>query len=322
MASAVNAIPLTVRQTIVRLLLLTAGTVIWMISVVIFMAPFNIAPAGVSGVAVLLNHVIGTPIGLVTLLGNIPIQFLAFRMLGGWRTVAATVYCVVLFSVLTDWATPLLPPAGVSSDVLLNALFGGVIGGVGAGLIYKAGGTAGGTSTLARILQHRLGTPLSTTYLYVNLIVVAAAGVIYGWEGALYAIVALWVEGVTSDYLMEGPSVIRMALVITTHPEAVSHVIMDTMHRGVTGWNVTGMYTGRERTMLLVTVARFQIDTLRQIVATVDPSAFVVVAQGHVAYGEGFLRSRSRLDDPSQTYALEQYLKTENTDTTDIPKPE
>ena len=74
-------------------------------------------------------------------------------MLGGWRTVASTVYCVVLFSVLTDWATPLLPPQGLSDNVLLNALFGGVVGGLGAGLIYKAGGTAGGTSTLARILR-------------------------------------------------------------------------------------------------------------------------------------------------------------------------
>src|SRR5690606_9032575 len=158
-------------------------------------APFDIAPAGASGVAVLLNEVLGWPIGLVTLLGNVPIQYLAFRLLGGCRTAAATVYCVVLFSVSTGWGPPLLPPPGLSDNVLLNALFGGVVGGLGAGLIYKAGGTAGGTSTLARILQDKFGQPLSTTYLYVNLIVVVAAGLVFGWEGALYAIVALWVEG-------------------------------------------------------------------------------------------------------------------------------
>lgn len=305
----VDAIPVTARQTALRLLLLTAGTAIWMISVVIFMAPFDIAPAGVSGLAVILNKVINTPIGLVVLLGNVPIQFLAYRMLGGWRTVASTMYCVVLFSILTDWAAPLLPPQGVSDNILLNALFGGVIGGLGAGLIYKAGGTAGGTSTLARIFQAKFGLPLSTTYLYVNLVVVAAAGLVFGWEGALYAIVALWVEGVTSDYLLEGPSVIRMALIVTNHPDAVSHAIMDTMHRGVTGWSVTGMYTGQDRTMLLVTVARFQIDLLRQIVATVDPEAFVIIAQGHVAYGYGFLRPKSALDDAKQSATLRQYIE-------------
>lgn len=305
----VDAIPVTARQTALRLLLLTAGTAIWMISVVIFMAPFDIAPAGVSGLAVILNKVINTPIGLVVLLGNVPIQFLAYRMLGGWRTVASTMYCVVLFSILTDWAAPLLPPQGVSDNILLNALFGGVIGGLGAGLIYKADGTAGGTSTLARIFQAKFGLPLSTTYLYVNLVVVAAAGLVFGWEGALYAIVALWVEGVTSDYLLEGPSVIRMALIVTNHPDAVSHAIMDTMHRGVTGWSVTGMYTGQDRTMLLVTVARFQIDLLRQIVATVDPEAFVIIAQGHVAYGYGFLRPKSALDDAKQSATLRQYIE-------------
>lgn len=305
----VDAIPVTARQTALRLFLLTAGTAIWMISVVIFMAPFDIAPAGVSGLAVILNKVINTPIGLVVLLGNVPIQFLAYRMLGGWRTVASTMYCVVLFSILTDWAAPLLPPQGVSDNILLNALFGGVIGGLGAGLIYKADGTAGGTSTLARIFQAKFGLPLSTTYLYVNLVVVAAAGLVFGWEGALYAIVALWVEGVTSDYLLEGPSVIRMALIVTNHPDAVSHAIMDTMHRGVTGWSVTGMYTGQDRTMLLVTVARFQIDLLRQIVATVDPEAFVIIAQGHVAYGYGFLRPKSALDDAKQSATLRQYIE-------------
>jgi len=305
----VDAIPVTARQTALRLFLLTAGTAIWMISVVIFMAPFDIAPAGVSGLAVILNKVINAPIGLVVLLGNIPIQFLAYRMLGGWRTVASTMYCVVLFSILTDWAVPLLPPQGVSDNILLNALFGGVIGGLGAGLIYKAGGTAGGTSTLARIFQAKFGLPLSTTYLYVNLVVVAAAGLVFGWEGALYAIVALWVEGVTSDYLLEGPSVIRMTLIVTNHPDAVSRAVMDTMHRGVTGWSVTGMYTGQDRTMLLVTVARFQIDLLRQIVATVDPEAFVIVAQGHVAYGYGFLRPKSALDDATQSAAFRQYIE-------------
>ncbi|GIK28679.1 MAG: YitT family protein [Chloroflexi bacterium] len=287
----------TTQQTILRLVMLTAGTLIWVVSVVVFMAPFNIAPAGVSGVAVLLNYLFDTPIGLVVLLGNIPIQIFAYRMLGGWRTVASTVYCVVLFSLVTDWATPLFPPQGVSDNVLLNALFGGVVGGVGAGLIYKAGGTAGGTSTLARIFQHRFGLPLSTVYLYSNIVVVGAAGLVFGWEGALYAIVALGVEGATSDYLLEGPSVVRMGLIVTDHPDTVAQAIMHMMGRGVTSWQATGMYTGHERTMLFVTVARFQIDQLRQIVAFTDPHAFVVIAQGHVAYGEGFMRPGGSLDE-------------------------
>lgn len=290
--------PRQARLLLLRFVLLTAGTLIWIVSVAVFLAPFDIAPAGVSGAAVILNSWVGTPIGLVTLLGNLPILYLAYRRFG-WTTVASTVYCVVLFSVLTDIITPMFPAQGISDDRLLNALFGGVIGGVGAGFIYKAGGTSGGTSTLARILQDKFGMPLSTTYLYTNLVVVGFAGLIYGWEGALYAIVVLATEGAASDYILEGPSVVRNGIIITNHPQEVAQAIMVTMHRGVTSWQAKGMYTGQERTMLLVTVARFQIDQLRQTVAAVDPEAFIVIGQAHVAYGQGFLRT-TQLFDPQK----------------------
>jgi len=287
------------RQFAIRFVLITAGTLIWIVSVAVFLAPFDIAPAGVSGAAVILNKLFGTPIGLFTMLGNIPIQYLAYRRFG-WKTVAWTVYCVVLFSLLTDWVTPLFPKQGISDDSLLNAIFGGVIGGLGSGLIYKAGGTSGGTSTLARILQDKFGSPLSTTYLYANLVIVAFAGLVFGWEGALYAIVAVATEGAASDYILEGPSVVRNGIINTTSPREVADAIMSQMHRGVTSWQATGMYTGQERTILFVTVARFQINELRQIVALVDPDAFIVIGQAHVAYGQGFLRPLRMLDEPQK----------------------
>lgn len=288
------------RQFAIRFLLMTGGTLIWIVSVAVFLAPFDIAPAGVSGAAVILNKLIGTPIGLFTMLGNVPILYMAYRRFG-WKTVAWTVYCVVLFSILTDWISPLFPKQGISDDALLNAIFGGVIGGVGSGFIYKAGGTSGGTSTLARILQDKYGSPLSTTYLYSNLAVVAFAGLVFGWEGALYAIVALATEGAASDYILEGPSVVRNGIIVTNHPAEVADAIMSQMHRGVTSWQAKGMYTGQERTILLVTVARFQIDELRQIVASVDSGAFIVIGQAHVAYGQGFLKPSGVLDEKRKT---------------------
>lgn len=286
------------RQFTIRILMISLGTLIWVISVSVFLAPVNIAPAGITGLAVILNNVWGTPIGVVVLLGNIPIQILAYKMLGGWRPVLATIYAVVLFTVLSELLAPYFPTTGISTNPLLNAIFGGLIGGLGGGITIKAGGTSGGTSTLARILQARYGLPLSTTFLYTNLVIVALAGVVFGWEGALYAMVALAAEGAATDYVLEGPSVVRTGILVTTRPKELSEAIMTALRRGVTGWEVVGMYTGQPRTMLFVTVARFQIDELRQIVAAVDPEAFVVIGQGHVAYGEGFLRYGSLLDSP------------------------
>ncbi len=268
------------------LLLLTLGAVISAIAVIVFEAPFDIAPGGVSGIAIILNSLIGTPIGLVILLGNIPIQLIAYRMLGGWRVVAATIYPVVLYSLLIDLLTPYFTT--VSDDRFLNAVFGGIIGGIGAGLVLRVGGTMGGTSTLGRIIQQRYGIPLSSSTLYTDGGVILVAALVFGWAGALYAMVGLFVGGATADYILEGPSVIRTGVIITDHPHEVAAQIIAQLGRGVTAWDAKGMYTDQPHSVLYVTIARSQVNALRRIVTTTDAHAFMVIGQGHAAYGEGF----------------------------------
>ncbi|NWG17904.1 MAG: YitT family protein [Chloroflexi bacterium] len=276
-------------SAIADVLLLAGGSVISAVAVSVFMAPFEIAPGGVSGVAVILNHLDARlPIGLMVLIGNIPIQIVGFLTLGGWQVVAKTLLYVVIFSLVIDLVGPSLAAVNVGDNVLLNALFGGIIGGLGGGLVYRAGGTLGGTSTLARVLQQRMGVPLSTSALYTDTGVIVLAGLVFGWEGALYATVALFVGAAASDYVLEGPSVIRTATIITDKPEQVARAVMQEIRRGVTAWPGTGMFTDRQHTVLFVTVARPQVGRLRQIVFVADPEAFVVIGQGHVAYGKGF----------------------------------
>jgi len=269
-------------------LLLTIGGVLSGASLNIFYAPCDIAPSGVSGLSVILNHLIGTPIGLMVLLLNIPIQILAYRMLGGWRIVLKTAYLVAVYSLAIDLLAPHLPASGITNDRLLSALFGGILGGIAGGLVYRAGGSFGGSSTLALILQKKLGTAFNATYLYTDGLVVTLAGLVFGWESALYAIVAIYVDGTTADYVLEGPSTIRTATIITNRPEEVSRTIMTNTGHGVTRWAGTGMYTGQTRYVLFVTVRRPEVADLRHLVYSIDPEAFMVVGQGHTAYGEGF----------------------------------
>jgi uncharacterized membrane-anchored protein YitT (DUF2179 family) len=270
------------------IILLSLGAFISAVAVIVFEAPFQIAPGGISGIAVILNSLFGTPLGLVVLLGNIPIQILAFRMLGGWRSLAATLFATVLYSLLLDILTPYFPPSGISRDVFLNAVFGGIIGGIGAGLVYRAGGTLGGTSTLGRILQQKYGIPLSSSTLYTDTLVIAAAGLFFGWELALYALITLFIGAAVADYALEGPSVIRTCVIITDEPKLVASTILHQMHRGVTGWEGKGMFTDQPHTILYVTVSRAQVNELRRLVRNADPAAFMVIGQGHSAYGQGF----------------------------------
>jgi uncharacterized membrane-anchored protein YitT (DUF2179 family) len=272
-----------------HLILLSLGALISAISIIIFTAPFDIAPGGISGIAIILNSLIGTPIGLVVLLGNIPIQLIAYRLLGGWRVVAATVFVLVLYAALID----LLPQFEiVSDDRLLNAVFGGITGGIGAALVLRGGGTMGGTATLGRILQQRYGIPLSSSTLYTDGLVVLAAGLAFSWEGALYAMIALFVGGATTDYVLEGPSVIRTGVIITDHPQEVADSIIRELGRGVTAWDAKGMFTDQPHSVLYVTVGRAQVNALKRIVISADHDAFIVIGQGHAAYGYGFKELR------------------------------
>jgi uncharacterized membrane-anchored protein YitT (DUF2179 family) len=280
----------------IDLILMILGALLSAVGVIIFQAPFDIAPGGISGIALILNELIATPIGLMVILLNIPIQILAFRLLGGWRVIAATVFATVLYSVLIDVLSPILAGQILSQDRLLNALYGGIVGGVGGGLVFRAGGTLGGTSTLGRILQEKWGIPLSSSTLYTDTIVIGFAGLVFGWEGALYAIVTLFVGAAVADYVLEGPSVIRTATIITDHPLDVSDAVMQELGRGVTAWEGRGMFTSQAHSVLFVTIGRQQVNRLRALVLKADPQAFIVIGQGQIAYGRGFRETRVSSD--------------------------
>lgn len=278
--------------------LVVLGTVIAALAVAVFQVPAQIAPGGVAGLSIVLNHLLGTPVGLVVLIVNIPIMLVAYRLLGGWHVIAMTILSVVVFSLAIDIITPFLPADGITDNDLLNALFGGIVGGIGTALVFRAGGTLGGTSVLGRILNNKFGIPMSTSSLYSDMAVIALAGLVFGWEPALLAIVALFVGGMMVDYVLEGPAVVRFAMIVTNHPHDVSHAILSLLQRGVTGWDGTGMFTGEKRTILYVTVGRAQVNQLRQVVLAADPSAFMVIGQGHTAYGHGFRANKAPRSQP------------------------
>lgn len=276
---------------------LVIAAIIGAVSVVFFLSPADIAPTGITGVAVILNSFIASPVGAMVILLNIPIMYLGYRLLpGGWVVVGSTIFTILIYSVLVDVFTQAFPTDGFSDDRLLNAIFGGVLWGLSGGMVFRTGTRFGGTSTLALILRRRFGTPLSTTTLYSDTLVVVGAGLAFGVEGALYAMVVVFIGSVVSDYAMEGPAVIRTAFVITQKPRTIAKALMDNLYVGVTKLNGEGMYSGQSKSMLYVTISRAQAPDLRNIVTAIDSSAFLVIGQGHAAYGGGF---RPLHKDPS-----------------------
>jgi uncharacterized membrane-anchored protein YitT (DUF2179 family) len=269
-------------------LLIILGALIQALALRLFLIPSDLVSGGISGLAQLLNHYTGFPIGMMVLLGNIPLFILGWRYLGGPRFALRTILSILAFSVFTDTLTFFLPNEAVTGDMVLNTLYGGLLLGVGLGIVYRGRGTSGGTDILGRILNRHTGITISQAYLITDSVVVIGAGFVFGWTKALYGLVLIYVSGLAAETALQGMNVIRTAIIVTVETEAVTQAIMHDLERGVTILSGTGGYTGEPRAVIYCTVSRMEINRLKILVHDIDPRAFMVIGQAQEALGEGF----------------------------------
>jgi uncharacterized membrane-anchored protein YitT (DUF2179 family) len=272
-------------ETVRNYLFLTLGALIMIVNFNIFMAPGNIAPGGVGGLSLILNYYTGIPRGVGMLLISTPLLALGFWKLGRFRFLVRTLYVTILYTIGIDLTARFFPPQGIVDDLLLTALYGGVLGGIGYGLVVRGRGMVSGTGIISRVIQLRTGIPISQLYIFIDGFVIVALGLTFGWERALYGLIMLFVWGLASDYVLEGPSVVRVVFIITDWPERVGAVLMERLGVGVTRWTGEGMYTRDAHTILFCTVTRPDVELLSSVVSEIDPAAFVVIGQGHQTKG-------------------------------------
>jgi uncharacterized membrane-anchored protein YitT (DUF2179 family) len=176
----------------------------------------------------------------------------------------------------------------VTSDLVLDTFYGGLMLGVGLGLVYRGQGTSGGSDILSRLLNHRFNMSISQTYLIGDGLVVLASGFIFGWERALYGLIVIYISGIAAEMVSEGSSILRTALIVTNHPDEIAQQVMTILERGVTILPGTGAYTGLSRPVLYIVVTRSEVNQLKALVTEADPKAFMVIGSAHEALGEGF----------------------------------
>ena len=270
--------------------LIIAGALLQAIALRLFLVPANLASGGVTGIAQLIHHFTAWPIGLMVLLGNVPMFVLGLRFLGGRRFVLRTAIAVGTYALLADALVvlPFFPAAGITDDILLNALYGAIVSGVGYGLVYRGRGTSGGSDILARILSHWRGVSMTQSYLMVDTAVILAAGFVFGWKEALYALIALYVSGLVAETTLEGGGTVRTAMIVTTRPQEITARVLADLERGVTLLEGTGGYSKTARPVLYCVITRAEVSQLKSVVHEEDPGAFLVIGTAHEALGEGF----------------------------------
>ena len=269
-------------------LLIITGGFVQALALRTFLVPAQLVGGGISGIAQLMHYLWDTPIGMVTLLGNIPLFILGWRYLGGPRFALRTMLSVLSYTIFTDLLIELTGTAPFTDDILLNSLYGGFLLGIGLGLVYLGRGTSGGTDILGRILNQRLGISISLAYMITDSIAVLLAGFVFGWDKSLYGLIMIYLSGVAADMTSQGTNVIREAIIITDETETVVEAINEELGRGATIIEAKGAYTKKDRPIVFCVVTAAEVIRLKTIVHDADPDAFMVVGHANEALGEGF----------------------------------
>ncbi len=280
-------------QTFLRIIyqqsMIAFGAILSSFAYVLFQLPYNLAAGGVSGLGVIINHLTGFSPGVFFLIANIPLFVLGFFTLGRFRFLFSSTLAVITFSAGTEFFMQSMPAilgeSPITEDKLLATVFTGLIGGIGSGIVYRFGGTMGGTTIPARIINNKTGFPLSQSALYVDVGIIILAGIVFSWENALLAFLAMLIFGMAADFALEGPSQMRTLMIITSSPEPINHAIVHELGRGVSMWKVEGGYERKERTMLYCTVLRSRIYDVKFMVNKLDPNAFMVVGVSQQTWG-------------------------------------
>lgn len=272
------------RETLRAWALIVVGCVIGGASFPMFLTPCQIAPGGLSGVAMIINHFTAWPVGVTSLVLNVPLFIVGYRSMGrvfAFRSLVAT----ILFSLSIDVVK--LPP--VTEDPMLGTIFGGVILGAGLGLILRGGATTGGTDMAARVVHRYLPVISVGMFLFlIDCLVVVAAGFCFDVMKALYALICIFLCGKVVDMVMLGLSKNKACFVITDEWEKISRRLLDEMERGVTHLSARGAYTGKERPVVLCVLPPQEVSRLKEIVRQEDERAFMFITEAHEALGEGF----------------------------------
>ena len=277
----------TVRQWIVVYLKILIGSALYAAGFQFFLYPNAIATGGVTGVAMIINFFSGFPVGVMTLIINVPLFLYSWKKFG-LPFILASLAGTVLSSVLVDLFAAV--PLEVTHEPLLGAIYGGIIKGLGLGIVYHTGATTGGIDIVAKFLRRKYQhINFSTFILGLDTAVIVAFAVLFRrYDSAMYAIICMFIASKVIDLVLYGAVNSKICYIITDKSDEIKDGIVNELHRGVTFLHGEGAWSGREKHVILCVIKQSQIVELKRLVNAVDDRAFVIVSDSREVFGNGF----------------------------------
>ncbi|WP_178022647.1 YitT family protein [uncultured Paenibacillus sp.] len=274
------------------LLPILLGTAIYAFGLLYFILPNHLMEGGVTGVTLLLNYAFGISPSLSNLLLNIPLFLLGWKILGGRQIVwtgigiGSLTFFLWLFErmIKGGWILPF----ETQTDYILVSLYAGVTLGAGLGIVFRFGGTTGGSDIVARILGRKYGFSMGQVILTLDIVIIGLSLFYIRKENILYTLVAVFIASKVIDFIQEGAYSAKAFTIISDHAPAIADIITKEMDRGVTLIPAIGAYSKQAKHMAYCVVSRQEIRRLQSIAKSVDPRAFIIISDVHDVHGEGF----------------------------------
>lgn len=287
--------------------LITVGSFILAVGFVYFITPHKIVPGGLFGIAIVVHYLTqgwfslwpdGFPVGLFSLLVNIPLTLIGIKILGprfGVKTVVGFVLSSVFIDLVTylrtDVDAPLVP------DVLLSCIFGGVLIGIGTGLIFKSKATSGGSDIIAMIIAKYTSMQLGQLMIYVDsVIVLVGLAAFKDWQIPLYSWLVIYITGKAIDVVLEGMNYHKAMIIISSRHDEIKEKILVDLERGGTYFMGRGMFTNEEKQIIYTVVSRREVSILEQFISQIDPDAFITIMDASEILGEGFRSLKHKVE--------------------------
>ena len=274
----------TAMDWIKKYLVLIIGSLIYSAGLEIFLVPNNIIDGGIVGISIMASYLTGIPFGVYMLVLNLPFLYLGYKQIG--KTFAiSTIISIIALSIFSEFLEPV---PQITQDYFLAAIFGGIIAGAGVGLVIRQGGSLDGTAITAIILDRKTSFSVGEVVMFFNLFILGAAGFVFGWDKAMYSLVAYFIISKMIDVVLKGLDESYAVMIVSDEYEEIADALMHRLGRGVTYLHGQGAYTGDDKQVLYCVVTRLEVVKLKEIALEKDETAFVTINPVHDIVGGRF----------------------------------
>ena len=264
------------------------GCLIAASSINLFVVPSHLLTGGVTGIAMIVYYLADLPIGLQTLIYNLPLLIMSYKLLGKNYTLDVIIGTVV-FSICLD-ATRFLNAYAPANDLMLASIYGGIFNGIGYGIVFRMNGSTGGFDILGAIVKKYYSMNMGTVIFGFNCVIVSIAGFLFGIEPAMFTLICMYTNSIVTDKVIAGLNRRKAVLIVSEQSKEIADGIMNELKRGVTFLHGQGAFSGNERNVVMVVVSLTQIAKLKIVVNAIDRNAFMIIMSASEVMGRGFTR--------------------------------